>query len=152
VSSYDHMNEDAVMACADLVGRAGASDFEIGYLHDDVPVEQAGWYAVAKFQGARLTAEDHQSPTLAAMALSERLLRGAACRCRQPVTLSDSGQGCRWRLVGKKWEPGCDAPSVHVEGPRGDLAAMHRALAQAPANRAERRAKGKKGRKRRKGE
>lgn len=139
-----YVNDDIVVACADLVGRAGASGFEIGYLHDDVPVEEAGWYAFATYQGARVMVDDHRSPTAAALALAERLLRGAACRCRKPVTLSDSQPGCRWRLAGARWEPGCDAPSVHVQGKRGDHAAMRRALAE-PANRAERRRQQRKG-------
>lgn len=133
------LNEDAVIACADLVGRAGASDFEIGYLHDDVPIEEAGWYAVAKFKGARITTESHRSPTTAAIALAERLLAGATCRCRKPVTMSGATPGCRWHLVGPRWEPGCDMPSIRVDGERGDVAAMQRALAQ-PTNRAARRA------------
>lgn len=141
------MNEDAVLACADLVGHAGASEFEIGYLHDDVPVEEAGWYAVAKYRGARITAEDHRSPTTAAMALAERLLAGATCRCLRLVSLSDGVDGCRWRLAGQRWEPGCDAPPLNVKGGRGDHAAIERALAEA-GNRAQRRAarKGKRAR------
>lgn len=133
-----HINDDVVVACADLVGRAGASGFEIGYLHDDVPVEEAGWYAYAQYRGARITVQDHRSPTGAALALAERLLRGATCRCRQPVVLSDRADGCRWRLVGGRWEPGCDAEPLHIKGQRGDHAAMQDALAQ-PMNRAERR-------------
>jgi hypothetical protein len=135
----EYMNEDVMIACMDLVGRAGASGMEIGFLHDDVPVAEAGWYAMATYQGARITAEDHRSPTGAALALAERLLRGATCRCRRPVSLSDGAEGCRWRLVGKRWEPGCDADPITVSGgQRGDHAAMQRALAE-PANRAERR-------------
>jgi hypothetical protein len=133
-----HMNDDVVFACADLVGRAGASEFQIGYLHDDVPAEEAGWYAHAQYRGARITAEDHRSPTGAALALAERLLRGATCRCRRPVTLSDGQDGCRWQLIGKRWEPGCDVAPVRVDGPTGDLGAMQRAMAQ-PMNRADRR-------------
>jgi hypothetical protein len=136
----DYANEDVVIACADLVGRCGASGFEIGYLHDGVPVEDAGWHASAQFRGARIMVEDHRSPTGAALALAERLLRGAACRCRQPVTLSDGKPGCRWRLVGKRWEPGCDAEPIHVKGQRGDYAAMVEALNQHQPNRAARRA------------
>ena len=45
------IESDAVIACADLVGRTGAKEFQVGYLHDDVPVEQAGWYAHAQYQG-----------------------------------------------------------------------------------------------------
>lgn len=131
-----NMNSDVIIACADLAGRAGAQHFEIGYLHDDVPVEEAGWYAQVTYRGARITTGEHPSPSGAALALAERLLDGATCRCRRPVDLSDS-EGvigrCRWRLVGQRWEPGCDAPSVRVEGPRGDHAAMTRAM-QAPAD------------------
>lgn len=138
----DLMNEDVVVACVDLIGRAGASGFEMGYLHDDVPIEEAGWYAHAQYRGARITVEDHRSPTGAALALAERMLRGATCRCRQPVTLSDGGEGCRWRLIGKRWEPSCDVESLHIKGQRGDHAAMTAALAQ-PMNRAERRRQAK---------
>lgn len=120
---------DAVDACADLLGRCGASGFEIGYLHDDVPVEQAGWYAIAKFQGARITVEDHPSPTSAALTLAERLLHWAQCRCGRPVTLVDDQlESCRWTLRGKRWEPSCDVPSIRVDSPRGDLTAIHRAM------------------------
>jgi hypothetical protein len=68
------LNEDAVIACADLVARAGASQFEFGHMHDDVPVEEAGWYATAFYRGTRITVDERRSPTEAAMALAERLL------------------------------------------------------------------------------
>jgi hypothetical protein len=131
------MHVDAVVACADLVGRAGAKEFELGYLHDDVPIEEAGWYAHAMYRGARITVDDHRSPTGAAMALAERLLSGGAmCRCAEPVTLSDDQPGCRWRLMGQRWEPGCDVEPLRIEGERGDINALQGAM----ANRAERRA------------
>ncbi len=44
-----NLDQDAVTACADLVGRTGATNFTIGYLHDDVPPDQAAWYAHAQF-------------------------------------------------------------------------------------------------------
>lgn len=136
------MNEDAIIACVDLVGRSGARDFEIGYLHDDVPTEEAGWYAHCSYQGARLIAEDRRTPSEAAMALAERILAGGACRCGQKVTLSNQ-PGCRWRLMGARWEPGCDAPPIHVGAAgRGDHAALQRAWAT--GNRAARRAAARK--------
>lgn len=98
-SDHPELSGDIVAACADLVGRAGAREFQIGYLHDDVPDEEAGWYAHAQYRGTRVTAEDHRSPSGAALALAERLLRGAACRCGQRVTLADGVDGCRWRLA-----------------------------------------------------
>ncbi len=146
------MYGDAVMACADLAGRAGAREFEMGWTCPHVPDEpddhtcpEVTWHAQVSYQGARVMTGECNSPTAAAMDLAERLLRGATCRCRQPVALSDDRPGCRWQLLGKRWEPSCDVPSVRVEGERGDHAAMERALAGQPANRAERRAAKKRG-------
>lgn len=138
MSRGDYINDDVVMACADLVGRAGAAGFELGYLHDDVPVQDAGWYATAFYQGARITVADQPSPSAAAFGLGERLLRGATCRCSRRVTLTGAVDGCRWRLVGARWEPGCDAAPLTVDGPRGDLTAIEHAL----TNRAARRKRG----------
>lgn len=123
------MAEDSVVACVDLVGRTGASNFQIGYVHDDVPMEQAGWYATAHFKGARITVENQTHPALAAEGLSLRLLSGATCRCTAVVALADDQDGCRWQRVGKRWEPGCDAPPIEMPaGARGDHAAMNRAM------------------------
>lgn len=129
------MNDDIITACADLVDRAGATSFDIGYLHDNP--DNPGWYAIAYYQGARITADDHRTPAAAALALAERLLTRAACRCGDTVTLSDSRPGCRWQLRGARWEPGCDAPPIHAR--RGDHAAMSRQA----ENRAQRRAAAK---------
>jgi len=115
---------DAVLACMDLVGRAGASGFEIGFIRDDVPIEEAGWYALATYRGTRIMTGEHRSPSTAAMALAERLLRGAACRCGKLVALSDDASGCRWQLMGKEWKPSCEAPSIPVGGERGDYSAI----------------------------
>jgi hypothetical protein len=126
------LNEDMIVACADLAGRAGARGFEIGYTREDVLPEEAGWYARASYRGAHLDSGEHTSPSAAALTLAERLLSGAMCRCRRPVTLSDRESGCRWRLVGRRWEPGCDAPPIRVRGERGDRAAMERAVTEDP--------------------
>jgi hypothetical protein len=124
---------DAVKACADLVSRTGAKSFECGYLHDNVPVVQAGWYATAVFKGAKITAEDKESPAEACRQLATRLLSGAQCQhCKHLVTLNpvgatardatlmdgrtwtaqeQAGAGglCYWRLEGARWERGCAA-------------------------------------------
>lgn len=125
----DPMAEDAVIACVDLVGRCGAREFEIGYLHDDVPLEDAAWYASAFYQGARITVDDQPHPAAAAQGLALRLLTGGTCRCTRPVAVAPAEDGCRWRRVGKRWEPGCDAPPLAMPGAaRGDHAAMNRAM------------------------
>jgi hypothetical protein len=130
--AYD---EDVLLAAADLVGRTGARGFEIGYLHDDVPADQAGWYAHARYQGARISAENHRGPAEAAEALARQLLTGARCKCRKLVALSDHGAvahrtaqmvngetwtaeqaaaagQCRWTRYGKRWYSACDPPPV----------------------------------------
>ncbi len=126
--------DDVVIACADLVGRAGARGFEIGYLHDDVPVELAGWYAHAQYRGARIQVADQPGPAQAADALARRILTGAKCRCGRLASLSPDGAiaysdtamadgtrwtvqearaagQCLWRRRGQRWEPSCPPPS-----------------------------------------
>lgn len=125
------LDEDAVTACADLVGRTGAKNLQIGYLHDDVPPEEAGWYAHAQFKGTRISVENQPSPVEAADALCRRLLTGAQCfHCKKLVALSDHGAvafdgrlvdgsrwsvqaaaqagQCRWRRMGSRWARGCE--------------------------------------------
>jgi hypothetical protein len=123
---------DQVLACAHLVGRAGARSFEIGYLDDD-PTNPR-WWATAQYQGTRLTADDHTTPEAAADALARRILDGAKCRCGRLVATSPFGARaypstlitgerwtpdmaqkagqCLWRRNGPRWEPACNAPPV----------------------------------------
>lgn len=126
-------DEIAIIACADLVGRSGAKQFQIGYLHDDVPTEQAGWYAHAQYVGARISATDQPSPARAAAELARKILTGGKCRCGRLAALSEDsapelGSGrmvdgsfwpvqqaaaagqCLWRLIDKTWTPSCPEP------------------------------------------
>lgn len=57
MSNHINLDEDALAACAELVGRTGAKDFQIGYLHDNVPLRLAGWYAYAQYPGNRIGVE-----------------------------------------------------------------------------------------------
>lgn len=102
-------DQDALTAAIDLVGRSGATGCEVGYLHDNVPAEQAGWYAHAQFRGARLTSEDHVGPAEAAEGLARRVLRGAQCtHCQKTVSLNGfSKNKCRWTREGARWVRGC---------------------------------------------
>ncbi|MCK2214266.1 hypothetical protein MF672_010755 [Actinomadura sp. ATCC 31491] len=128
------MDDDALKAAVDLVGRTGATGFEIGYLRDGVPVEEAGWYAHAQYRGARITSEEHRGPIEAVEALARKLLTGAKCtHCKKLVALSDDGAiaynglladgtrwtveqaraagQCRWRRIGPRWVRGCERPA-----------------------------------------
>lgn len=131
---------DVVIAAADLVGRTGATDFEIGYLNGDVPMAEAGWYAVAVFRGAKII-EEAVRPAEAAEALAIRLLTGAKCKCGRLVALHAGGAmafnaamadgtnwtveearaagQCRWRRDGKRWRRGCEEESRSESNPSG---------------------------------
>lgn len=127
---------DAVVACADLAERAGASSFECGY--DPDRDERTRWYAKAEYAngGHQLVASGHPGPEAAAMALAARILTGAKCKCGGLVALSVDGAWapaasatmldgsdprvlrdapqCLWILDGQRWESGCDAPALAV--------------------------------------
>lgn len=132
------LDVDAVVAVADLVGRSGAKDFEIGWLNDeDDPAyaeRGAEWWCKAQYRGKRLSVEGFVRPDDAATALAVELLRGAKCRCGRLVRLNGedaafahldvemadgtrwtaqeaaaAGQ-CEWSREGQKWEPSCPKP------------------------------------------
>lgn len=130
ISDYD---EERLLAAVLLVGHTGAQDFEFGYLHDDVPIDKADWWAKAQYRGSRITVEHHAGPVEAAEALAERLLTSAKCKwCNGLVTFKPEGATawpgatlvdgtkmpddqagfeamgqCLWQRNGKRWEPGC---------------------------------------------
>jgi hypothetical protein len=122
--------DEALFAAVDLVARTGATNFEIGYLHEDVPAPDAAWYAHAQYKGTRITEENHRGPVQAAEALARRLLTGARCKCGKLVALSGDGAvafrqavmsdgtswsldeavsagQCRWRREGHHWVSAC---------------------------------------------
>ena len=102
------MDQDAVIACADLVGRSGGKEFELGYLDEDASMAEARWWAKAQYKGARIMVEEKTSPWEACDALARRIIDGAMCTgCGKDVTLVDQVGGCRWRRNGDKWEMGC---------------------------------------------
>lgn len=125
----DYMGMDAVIAVADLAGRSGARQFQIGYLHDDVPATEAGWFAHVQLRGARIGVEDHRGPVEAAEALASKILTGGKCRCGKLVALKIGGAmafgglmadgttfthdqaraagQCLWKRIGPRWEMGC---------------------------------------------
>ena len=135
------ISTDVIVATADLVVRTGGTEFEMrwdcphipfdeGEKEDDHACEEIVWLAQITFRGARLY-RSAETPDAAALALAIAILDHGTCRCGQEVTLDDDRPGCRWRLMGKRWEPSCDAPSISVPGKRGDLAAMRTAVDQA---------------------
>jgi hypothetical protein len=108
---HDHPLDDRANAAIDLIGRTGATQLEVGYLHDDVPTDQAAWWATALYRGAKVTVEAKRSPVHALDALLARLLDGATCRwCARPVTnlaSKDPRRHCRYRRDGDRYVRGC---------------------------------------------
>lgn len=124
------MDDDATAAAFELIGRTGATSLQIGFLHDDVPMEEAAWWAHAQYKGSRITVENKTSPLEAAEGLARRLLTGGQCtHCRKLITLSDFAVArdailvdgttwtqeqqaaaglCRWRRTGRTWKRGCE--------------------------------------------
>lgn len=110
--SLESLDIDAVIACVDIVGRSGGRQFEIGWLRDADDPEYdergPGWYASALYKGARLIADEKETPDEAADALARKLLGGGQCtHCGRRVALSDTPGTCRWRRAGQTWERGC---------------------------------------------
>jgi hypothetical protein len=92
------LDEDAVVAAVDLVGRSGARSCEVGWDCPHTPDEEDGhtcpditWQAHAQYRGARITEQGHRGPVEAAEALARRLLTGATCRCGRLATMTDAG-------------------------------------------------------------
>lgn len=127
---------EPVIAAADLIGRSGAKEFAIGYARENVPTEDAGWWAEAKYKGARISVEERRTPGEAAEALAEKILTGAKCQCGRDVTLSDDAElgheaagdtlaalgltapgHCRWRRHGPRWRQGCEPHPDHAPEP-----------------------------------
>jgi hypothetical protein len=111
MTALESLDMDAVVAVADLVARAGGREFEIGHLEDGVPVEQARWYATARFKGAMLIADEKAGPDEAADALARRILSGGKCTyCHKTVVLNltKPNKQCLWHRDGNAWVQGCN--------------------------------------------
>jgi hypothetical protein len=128
-------DDDRIMAGVELVARTGARQFEVGYLHEDVPAHEADWYAHAQYRGTRIMVEHHSHPADAVEALAVRLLTGAKCACGKLVALTPGGAlafrhphmsdgsvftieqaqqagQCLWRREGQHWVSGCGLRSA----------------------------------------
>lgn len=128
---------DVVVAAANLAERAGAKSFEVG--HTDPVKGPVTWHMTADYGDRQIIASGHPDPGAAALALADRLLTGAKCKCGGLVALSVAGafappetatmldgsdpvalrtaEHCLWILVGDRWESSCDAPPLTIARP-----------------------------------
>jgi hypothetical protein len=107
--SFSQDEKEALQAAADIVGRTGASDFEVGYERDGVPTEQAGWYAEATYKTGQKVRVEGIGPVFAADNLVRYLLDGGQClHCQAPIVVAGPLKGCcYWTREGDKWWAGC---------------------------------------------
>lgn len=110
-------DNDRMVAAGALVAASGAHDMQVAYLREDVPSEDAGWYAQAFYQGARIIAEGYRSEVDAAEGLALKILGFSLCAfCGQFISTGDDPNFlfapprsiCRWRRVSQRWTPGCE--------------------------------------------
>ncbi len=109
------LDEDAMFAGIDVIGRMNARGLEIGHLNDDVPPELADWYATAMWNGRKVFSDHHTSPEGAVDALARQLLNGGRCAyCGHTVTTGIPSRRdrrrrrwCVWARVGRTWVRGC---------------------------------------------
>lgn len=120
------VDEDALLAAYELVGRTGATALEMGYANEEATTAaEASWWAYAQYRGARVMIEDQTDPVQAVEGLARKLLTGAMCTgCQRIITLSGVGvnpRRCRWTRNGRHWVRGEDCPNqprTQVEAPR----------------------------------
>lgn len=128
------MDDDALVASVDLIGRTGARDLEIGHDGDgDEPaVSDVRWHAVCSYSGTKVIEDGHPDPVTAVEALARSLMTGGVCtHCQGLIALSDRGaviragsrlldgtvmteeraramSQCRWTRQGARWARGCE--------------------------------------------
>ena len=94
----DDTDLDIVTHTVDAIGRTGASSFEFGFLDDDPPHR---WWASARYEGAKVTCDNQDSPVGAVLGLYAMLAAGGGCTtCRRTVALDEGGRivvGARMR-------------------------------------------------------
>lgn len=119
------MDEALLVAHAELVGRAGASDLTIGFSE----AEPATWWATATLtafveqdshevlvtDGVQLVAvEGQKGPIEALRALAVKLIESGMCaHCGSTVTTDKdiaewNPEKCHWRIVNNAWVRGCE--------------------------------------------
>lgn len=77
---------DRLVACVDMLGRAGAQATQIRFADDEQPTV---WFLVAQFPDGRWDAAAGQDPLHAAGRLLEQLVDGGSCKhCGRPTGFS----------------------------------------------------------------
>lgn len=111
-SEPSSIDQDALDAALDLIGRTGAKQVELGFANEDAPTpEEAEWWASVTYKGAKISVDKRAGPVEAAEDLARKLMHGGMCtHCKRRITLSgrdNSRKYCRWTRKADKWVRGC---------------------------------------------
>lgn len=101
---------DVVTALQELCRACGATAMHLGYLGEPgEPATGPGWMAEVVVDDRQVVISGRYSPSEAALAMAEELLRTARCTCDRRVVLMPHGEEdeCHWRLIGPEWVQGC---------------------------------------------
>jgi hypothetical protein len=127
----ERLDTPEILACAELVGRAGGQEFLIGWSREGVPTEEAGWHAQATWGEQTVSTVDSAGPNAAARDLVTQILNGGKCmNCSRVVTLDPrrflvrdrmlpdgthwttdqqrAAGPCLWRRDGVHWVKSCE--------------------------------------------
>lgn len=107
---FGAQGDDVLVALGLVCERVGALGMEIAYLHDGVPMEEAGWYASAHLRGTRIIAENMVGPIEAAEELIFQILQGGQCFGCRKVAVVDFTRKVPTQHFGDRthdpaWEP-----------------------------------------------
>lgn len=140
----------ALRAVADLGGRTGAREFQFSCQYPELPYEQRSWWAMARYEGARLMADGHTSAAQACDALARRMLDGGQCQGCGKLSFVANEDGyrvggaqqaaraqregiCRWsRGGGARWSRAC-GDRAPEDSSREKLACAMREVGVIPA-------------------
>lgn len=109
---------DVVDALRELCKDTGVTNLSMYY---SGPRDQVAgtpeWGCAAILSGELVTVEGRHSPSEAALAMAEQLLRDSVCTlCNRRVALMPGPHltepHCAWKLIGAKWTPGCSIENI----------------------------------------
>lgn len=109
---------DVVDALRELCKDTGVTELNVYYSGpSDRVADTPEWGCAAVLSGEKVTVEGRHSPSEAALAMAEQLLRNSVCAlCERPVALMPGPHlpepYCAWKLIGAEWTPGCSIENI----------------------------------------
>lgn len=111
-------SSDVVEALRGLCKDMGITTLTIRYTGDPTTLaDSPAWNCEVILSGRSVLIENRHSPSEAALAMAEALLREAVCAlCNRRVALMPGPHlpepYCAWKLIGAEWTPGCSIETL----------------------------------------